>query len=116
MEFAVVFALIWVAWINGSLYVELHGREDGRTRNVVFVQMAIPALLAVSTADAAEGAGRAFALVYATFLAYMTWLWYTVRREDQPEFLAVTGLHVIGMLVSVAVILVSALVGLLLLG
>jgi low temperature requirement protein LtrA len=30
-EFAVVFALIWIAWINGSLYLELHGREDGRT-------------------------------------------------------------------------------------
>ena len=37
-EFAVVFALIWIAWINGSLYLELHGREDGRTRSIVFVQ------------------------------------------------------------------------------
>jgi len=35
-EFAVVFALIWIAWINGSLYLELHGREDGRTRSIVF--------------------------------------------------------------------------------
>jgi hypothetical protein len=31
-EFAVVFGLIWVGWINGGLYLELHGREDGRTR------------------------------------------------------------------------------------
>src|SRR6185369_18026957 len=31
-EFAVVFAMLWIAWINGSLYIELHGREDGRTR------------------------------------------------------------------------------------
>ena len=29
-EFTVVFALIWIAWINGSLYLELHGR-GGRT-------------------------------------------------------------------------------------
>jgi low temperature requirement protein LtrA len=28
-EFAVVFALVWIAWTNGSLYLELHGREDG---------------------------------------------------------------------------------------
>ena len=41
-EFAVVFALIWIGWINGSLYLELHGREDGRTRAVVFVQMGSP--------------------------------------------------------------------------
>jgi low temperature requirement protein LtrA len=40
-EFAVVFTLIWIGWINGSLYLELHGREDGRTRTVVFVQMGI---------------------------------------------------------------------------
>jgi low temperature requirement protein LtrA len=36
LEFAIVFGLIWFAWINGSLYIELHGGEDGRTRNVVF--------------------------------------------------------------------------------
>src|SRR3979411_1771324 len=25
VEFAIIFGLIWFAWINGSLYVELHG-------------------------------------------------------------------------------------------
>ena len=34
VEFAIVFGVIWVAWANGTLYYELHGREDGRTRNV----------------------------------------------------------------------------------
>ena len=89
--------MIWIAWVNGSLYLELHGREDGRTRNIVFVQMGILVLLAVFTADAADGSGRAFALVYAAFLAFSTWLWYTVRRQDRrdhPEFLAVTGRYV----------------------
>src|SRR5688500_15239626 len=51
-EFAVVFALIWFAWVNGSLYLELHGREDGRTRTVVFLQMGVLAVLALYTADA----------------------------------------------------------------
>ena len=32
---------------------ELHGREDGRTRSFVFVQMLLLALLAVFIADAA---------------------------------------------------------------
>ena len=39
--FTVIFGLIWVAWINGSLYHELHGRQDGRTRSFVFLQMAL---------------------------------------------------------------------------
>src|SRR5262250_2035032 len=65
VEFATVFGLIWFAWINGSLYVELHGGEDGRTRNIVFVQMCILVLLAVFTGDAANGGGMPFSLVYA---------------------------------------------------
>jgi low temperature requirement protein LtrA len=111
-EFAVIFALIWIAWINGSMYLELHGREDGRTRSIVFVQMGILALLAVFTANAADGSGPAFALVYATLLVVMTGLWYTVWRQDRqdhPEFLALTWRYATGMGVSVAVILASAL-------
>ena len=52
LEFLVVFGVIWVAWANGTLYYELHGREDGRTRTFVFIQMAILALLAVFTGRA----------------------------------------------------------------
>ena len=113
VEFAVIFALIWTAWVNGSLYVELHGREDGRTRSFVFLQMAILALLAVFTAEAVGDSGSAFAVVYAFFLAVMTWLWYTVRRQDRyehPEFLSVTGWYVAGSAVSVAVIFATAFV------
>jgi low temperature requirement protein LtrA len=108
-EFAIIFGLIWFAWINGSLYVELHGGEDGRTRNIVFVQMCILALLAVFTGGAADGDGTAFGVVYGAFLLFMTWLWYTVRRQDRerPEFLAVTGQYVVAMGVSAAVILGS---------
>jgi low temperature requirement protein LtrA len=111
VEFAVVFALIWIAWVNGSAYLELHGREDGRTRSIVFVQMGILALLAVFTADAADDTGPAFALVYATLLAVLTGLSYTVWREDRqhrPELLAVMGRYVSGMGMSVALILASA--------
>jgi low temperature requirement protein LtrA len=111
VEFAVVFAMIWIAWINGSLYHELHGREDGRTRSFTFVQMAILVMLAVFTADAGGANGQAFAFVYAAFLAVLTWLWYTVRlqdREQRPEFLRVTGFYVKGETLSVVVIFASA--------
>ena len=113
-EFAVIFTLIWTAWVNGSLYLELHGREDGRTRNVVFIQMGILVLMAVFTADAASDSGQGFALVYATFLAFSTRLWYAVRRQDRddhPEFLPLTGRYVIGLAVGVAVVVASAFLG-----
>jgi low temperature requirement protein LtrA len=92
-EFAVVFALIWIGWINGTLYLELHGREDGRTRAIVFIQMGVLALLAVFTGEAAGSSGRGFALTYAAFQALLTWWWYAVHREDREEhreFLAPT--------------------------
>jgi low temperature requirement protein LtrA len=112
VEFAVIFAMIWIAWINGTMYLELHGREDGRTRSVVFVQMGIIALLAVFAADAAGDGGPAFALVYASFLVAMTLIWLTVRRQDsrdRPEFVPITGRYVTGTAVSAVVILASAL-------
>ena len=110
-EFAVVFALIWIAWINGSLYLELHGREDGRTRSIVFLQMGILALLAVFTAGAAGGSGWGFAVVYAIYQVVQTWLWYSVWRQDRrdrTEFLALAGGYVAGMGVSAMVIGASA--------
>ena len=107
IEFAIVFGLIWIAWLHGSLYYEIHGREDGRTRSFVFIQMAILALLAVYTGDAAGDGGMGFALTYAVYLLVLTWLWYTVRRRDRPEFLAVTGVTIVGIVVSAGVIALS---------
>ncbi len=40
-QFAVVFGLVWIAWINGASYHDLHGRSDGRTRTYVFAQMGL---------------------------------------------------------------------------
>jgi low temperature requirement protein LtrA len=110
-EFALVFSMIWIAWVNGSLYIESHGRDDGRTRVIVFAQMGLLALLAVFTADAADGSGSGFAIVYATFLAVMTWLFSAVRRQerqDRPEFVGETGRYVAGMAVATSVIFASA--------
>jgi low temperature requirement protein LtrA len=107
VEFSIVFALIWLAWLNGTLYYELHGREDGRTRTFVFLQMAILALLAVFTPDAAGAGGTAFATVYAAFLLVLTWLWYSVRRRDRPEFMEATARYLAAMIVSLVVIVIS---------
>ena len=110
-QFAVVFGMLWFAWFNGSLYVELHGREDGRTRLLVFLQMGFLALLAVFTGDAAGSTGQPFAIAYSLFLAVMGWAWYSIReldRVERPEFLDITAVYVGGMFASAVVVLVTA--------
>lgn len=107
-EFAVIFGLIWFGWLNGTLYYELHGREDGRTRVFVFAQMLLLALLAVFTSDAAGSSGTQFAIVYAIYMALLMWLWYTVRRQDAEEYSTATARYLTGMALSVAVMLVAA--------
>ena len=112
VEFVVIFTMLWFAWFNGSLYIELHGREDGRTRLQVFFQMGILALLAVFTGDGAGATGPQFALVYAGFLAFMGYQWYAIReldRIERPEFLRITAFYVSGMAISTVAVGATAL-------
>ncbi|HSS62015.1 MAG TPA: low temperature requirement protein A [Candidatus Limnocylindrales bacterium] len=111
IEFAAIFSLTWIAWANGSLYLELHGRSDGRTRTYFFLQIGILAILATYAADAHGSSGSGFAIAYTAFLLVMTWLWIEVRRRDavvRPEFLGDTGRYVVAMVVSVVVICITA--------
>jgi len=108
-RFAVVFGLIWLAWINGAVYHDLHGRAEGRTRSYVFLQMSVLALLAVFTGRATAGDGPAFAVVYSSYLFLLGWLWYSVRRQDDPAFRPATTPYIAGVLVSAAVVGASAL-------
>jgi len=109
-EFAVIFGMIWLAWLNGSIYQDLHGREDGRSRTYIFNQMGILAVLGVYTADAAGETGDGFAITYTVLLLLLTWMWFQVRRQDAEEFMAVTFRYLVGMGVSVAVMVVSVVV------
>jgi low temperature requirement protein LtrA len=114
VAFALVFSLTWIAWTNGMLYLELHGRSDGRTRTFVFLLMGVLAILAVFARDAGDGSGAPFAQTYATFLAVMTWLWYAVRRRDiteSPDFLGDTARFVWAIALSTAVMVASAFLG-----
>ncbi len=109
-QFTVVFELIWFAWINGAVYHDLHGRADARTRFYVFAQMGVLVLLAVFTGQATSGDGPAFAIVYSAYLFLLGWLWYSVRRQDDPAFRPTTTRYLVGVLGSAAIVGVSALV------
>jgi hypothetical protein len=86
VDFAVVFGLIWIGWFNGTQFHELHGREDGRNRSFIFLQMGILTVLAVFTGHAASTDGEPFALTYAILLAVLAWQWASVYRTDAPEY------------------------------
>jgi low temperature requirement protein LtrA len=110
-QFTVVFALVFIAWVNGSLYHELHGGDDGRTRTIVFVQIGFLALLAVYIGDAETTTGQQFALAYGGFVAFMSWLWHDARtqdRVDHPESVAPLRGYVAVLAISSAAILGSA--------
>lgn len=111
-NFAIVFALIWIAWLNGTFYHELHGRDDGRSRSYIFVQMTMLVLLAVYAAHAADDTadGRGFAVVYALLLSFIAWQWLGLRRHDTEEMAALTLRYVIGMSVPIGLVAISAII------
>lgn len=106
-QFIVVFGLVWIAWVNGAVYHDLHARGDGRTRTFVFLQMALVALLAVFTENATGADGRAFAVVFCAYLLVFTWLWHAVRRQDDALFRALSLPYVVGVAVSMVVMAIS---------
>jgi low temperature requirement protein LtrA len=110
-EFAVVFGLIWLAWFNGTFWHELHGREDGRSRNYIFLQMGLLALLAVFAGEATGSDDREFAITYTILFALFTWQWYQVQRIDDRRYRPTTRRYLAGMLSSVALMLASGFVG-----
>lgn len=111
-DFTILFLLIWIAWVNGSSYHELHGGSDGRSRSYIFIQMALLAVLAVYIGHAADDPsdGRGFAIVYAILLAVVAAQWYSVRKYDTPEMAKLTLGAVTGIGVLVGLMAVSAIV------
>jgi low temperature requirement protein LtrA len=111
-EFAVVFGLIWLAWFNGTFWHELHGREDGRSRNYIFLQMGLLALLAVLAGHATSEDGGEFAITYSVLFVLLTWQWWQVRRIDTDiRYRPTTLRYLVGMIASTAVVLASSFCG-----
>jgi low temperature requirement protein LtrA len=106
-HFTAVFTLVWFAWLNGSLYHELHGGNDGRSRSYIFAQMLLLVVVAVYVGHAADDSadGRGFAVAYTILLGLLTTQWADVRRRDDAMFAALTKRYV------ASLVLVGAAVG-----
>ena len=98
-NFVVLFSVVWYAWLNGTLYHDLHGSDDGRSRLYMFVQMSLISLISVSAGRAADDAvnGKAFAVLLVVLIAWLTYQWWVVRRQDDPEMAATTTPYFIGL-------------------
>ncbi len=81
-KFVFLFVIIWWAWLNGSLYHELHGRDDLRTRFFTFLQMFAVVGMAIFAHSAIGEGAMGFSLSYAAFLLIVTYLWWGTGRHD----------------------------------
>ena len=74
-EFAVVFTLVWIAWLNGSLHHELHGHDDARARSTFLLQILILVAMGAFIPEAGGARGAAFAVAAGVLFAVLAVLW-----------------------------------------
>jgi low temperature requirement protein LtrA len=95
-EFAAVFTLVWIAWVNGSLHHELHGREDARGRSTFLLQILVLVAIGAFIPEAGGARGAAFAIAAGVLFAILTVLWLLAARGDRPEYRRPSRLFVTG--------------------
>ena len=95
-EFVVLFTLIWIAWANGSLYHELHGHEDARSRSTFLLQILLLTAMGAFISQASGRRGAAFAVAAAALFAVLAGLWLLASRGDRPEYRRASRQYVTG--------------------
>ena len=90
-EFAAVFTLVWIAWANGSLHHELHGRDDARGRSTFLLQILVLVAMGAFIPQAGGARGAAFAVAAGVLFAILTVLWLLAARGDRPEYRRAAG-------------------------
>src|SRR6516162_6981022 len=108
-EFAVVFTLVWIAWINGSLHHALHGRDDARARSTFLLQILVLVAMGASIPQASGARGAAFAVAAAVLFLVLAGLWLLAARGDRPEYRRPSRLFVTGTAASAVLLAGTAL-------
>ena len=80
--FIFLFVIVWLAWFNGTLYHDLHGNNDIRTRIFTFLQMFTVAAMAVFAHNAFGEGSTGFALSFAAYQLVLTYLWWRTGVHD----------------------------------
>jgi len=108
-EYASVFGLVWIAWVNGSLHHELHGHDDARARSTFLLQILILVPLGAFIPEAGGERGAAFAVSAGSLFAVLAVLWLLASRGDRPEYRRSSRLFVAGTVFCAVVLGASAL-------
>ncbi|GAB2723902.1 low temperature requirement protein A [Kitasatospora kifunensis] len=108
-EYAAVFGLVWIAWVNGSLHHELHGREDARARSTFLLQILVLVPLGAFIPEAGGARGAAFAVTAGSLFAVLAVLWLLASRGDRPEYRRSSRLFVTGTVCCAVILGASAL-------
>ncbi|MFF3917806.1 low temperature requirement protein A [Streptomyces sp. NPDC001852] len=93
-EFAAVFALVWIAWLNGTVHHELHGREDARTRVLVLVQIFVLVPLGAFIPKVGGANGARFAIDAGILFAVLAIIWMLAGRRYPPGWRVPNRLYV----------------------
>lgn len=81
-ESVLLFVLVWLAWLNGTMYHDLHGNHDIRTRVFTFLQMGTVAGMAVFAHNAFGEGSVGFALCFAAYQLILTNMWWHTGTAD----------------------------------
>jgi len=108
-EYTAVFGLVWIAWVNGSLHHELHGRDDARARSTFLLQILVLVPLGAFIPEAGGERGAAFAVTAGILFAVLAVLWLLASRGDRPEYRGTSRLFVAGTVSCAAILAASAL-------
>lgn len=109
--FAFLFVIVWWAWLNGSLYHDIHGNNDIRTRVFTFLQMFTVVAMAVFAHDALGESSVGFALSCAVFQLILSWLWWRTGVHDEahrPLTLPYVTAYLVSMLLFTGSVFVAA--------
>lgn len=104
-----LFVIVWLSWLNGMSYHDVHGNNDIRTRVFTFLQMICVAAMAVFAHDALGETSSQFAIAYGLFLLTLSYLWWRVCVHDE-ELRALAQPYSIGFLVATLLFFASAFV------
>ena len=90
MSYAPIIVIAYISWMNGSLYYDLHGNNDIRTRFFMFLQMFFIGLIARFTHHVLTDDYIYFAFSYGALQLILSRLWYSTGIKDENHRLVAT--------------------------
>jgi low temperature requirement protein LtrA len=85
LQYAFLFVMILIAWLNGVYYHDIHGNNDIKTRVMTFLQMMAVGTLAVFVHHAMGSGSIGFAIAYGILLLIITYLWWRTGVHDKDH-------------------------------